>query len=421
MPDFAYRAANAAGKLVDGHIDASDQDAALRQLRSQGLLPIRLVDRAGRRPAPTGSARDAQPQPAKPSAGLQLFGGRGRPDHQDIHNFTGELAVMLRAGLPLDRALRVQIGMANKPAFRELVEDILRTVKGGGSFSQALAPYRDLFGDFYINMARSGEVGGHLSEVLTRLAEHLERFKSLRESVISALIYPAILVLVAAISVVLMLGFVVPQFEALFADLGEALPTPTRMVVAAGHLVADWGLVLVAVVAAVAVALAQWLRSEAGRLWRDRLVLRLPVLGQVVRKYEITRFARSLGTLLGNGVPIVNAIRIATDTLGNSQIHAAMAGVTPSIKQGGRLADALEQTRFFSPLALNMVRLGEETGQLDAMLLELARVYDNEVQAGVKRALTMLEPMLILVLGAVIAGIILSILMGILAVNDLAL
>jgi general secretion pathway protein F len=417
MADFAYRAATAAGELIDGHIDASDQDAALRQLRSRGLLPIRLTDRAGTR----SSSPAAAPAAKETGAGALRFGRRGRPDRQDIHNFTGELAVMLRAGLPLDRALRVQIGMATKPAFRELVEDILRSVKGGGSFSQALAPYRSLFGDFYINMARSGEVGGHLSEVLTRLAEHLERSKSLRESVISALIYPAILVLVAVISVVLMLGFVVPQFEALFADLGEALPTPTRIIVAAGHLIADWGIVLGVGVVLLGFGLAKWLRSDAGRLWRDRAALRLPVLGKVVRKYEITRFARSLGTLLGNGVPIVNAIRIATDTLGNSQVHAAMDGVEPAIKQGGRVAEALEQTRFFSPLALNMVRLGEETGQLDVMLLELARVYDNEVQAGVKRALTMLEPLLILVLGAVIAGIILSILMGILAVNDLAL
>ena len=165
----------------------------------------------------------------------------------------------------------------------------------------------------------------------------------------------------------------------------------------------------------------RWLVTPAGQHWRDRRLLGIPVLGTVVRKYEITRFARSMGTLLGSGVPIVNAIRIATETVGNSRLRAALGGVTPIIKQGGRLADALERSGLFSPLAVNMVRLGEETGQLDAMLLELARVHDADVQSGVKRVLTLLEPLLILVLGAIIAAIIVSILMGILAVNDLAI
>ena len=165
----------------------------------------------------------------------------------------------------------------------------------------------------------------------------------------------------------------------------------------------------------------RWLSTPGGRQWRDARLLGIPVLGAVVKKYEVTRFARSMGTLLGNGVPIVNAIRIATDTVGNLRLRAAMGQITPMIKQGGRLADALEGSGLFSPLALNMVRLGEETGQLDAMLLELARVHDAEVQAGVKRTLTLVEPLLILTLGAIIAAIIVSILMGILAVNDLAI
>ena len=328
---------------------------------------------------------------------------------------------MLRAGLPLDRALRIQVGMSAKPSLGGLLEDLLKAVKSGKGLSQALAPHRPLFGDFYINMVRSGEAGGHLGEVMERLAEHLERLRALRESVVSALIYPAILVVVAVISVVLMLGFVVPQFETLFADLGEGLPMPTRMIVALGHLIGDWGWLL-ALLAVGGVWLARrWLGSDDGRQWRDERMLRLPVLGTVVRKYEITRFARSLGTLLGNGVPIVTAVGIANDTMGNRRLRAAMEGIAPTIKQGGRLADALEETGLFTPLALNMVRLGEETGGLDAMLLELARVHDGEVQAGVKRALTLVEPLLILTLGAVIAAIIVSILMGILAVNELAI
>lgn len=412
MPEFSYRAANAAGKITEGRVAAPDRDAALRQLRAQGVTPIR-VELAGA----VAASVDAKPQAARPG---RRFGADRGPNHVDVHGFTGELAVMLRAGLPLDRALRILISMSAKPSFTALLDDIFRAVKAGKGFSQALLPHQSLFGEFYINMVRSGEAGGQLAEVLDRLAEHLERVKALRESVVSALIYPAILVVVAFLSVFLMLGFVVPQFETLFQDMGEALPLPTRVIVAAGHLVTDWWWLILLALFVVVGSVRRWMATPGGRAWRDARLLALPVLGEVVRKYEVTRFARSMGTLLGNGVPIVNAINIATETMGNHQLRAAMAGVAPTIKRGGRLAEALETSALFTPLGLNMVRLGEETGRLDAMLLELARVHDNEVQSGVKRALVLVEPLLILVLGAAIAAIIISILLGILSVNDLA-
>lgn len=414
MAEFAYRAADRAGATRDGAVQAPSRDAALRQLRAQGLTPLRLEESVGatRQEVARGTA-------ATPAA--RAWRGRDRgPTATDVHHLTGELAVMLRAGLPLDRALRVQIGMSAKPSLAALLDELLKAVKSGKGLSQALAPHRALFGDFYINMVRSGEAGGHLGEVMERLAEHLERLRALREGVISALIYPAILVAVAVISVVLMLGFVVPQFETLFADLGDGLPVPTRMIVGLGHLIGDWGWLLALLTAAAVWLTRRWLATAAGGAWRDQRLLRLPILGEVVRKYEITRFARSLGTLLGNGVPIVTAVGIATETIGNGHLRGALVNVAPALKQGGRLADALEAAGLFTPLALNMVRLGEETGSLDAMLLELARVHDGEVQSGIKRALTLVEPLLILVLGAVIAAIIVSILMGILAVNELA-
>lgn len=413
MPDFSYRAANSAGRMVDGRIEASSRDQAMRLLAGKGLTPVELgeaTSQSGSAPAPSGVT--SQP--------MARWRSGGAPNFNDIQSLTGELAVMLRAGLPLDRALRVMIGMTRKPSVSDLLGELLKGVKSGKGLSQALLPWQPLFGDFYINMIRSGEAGGQLADVLGRLAEHLERVKALRESVVSALMYPAILVVVAILSVFLMLGFVVPQFETLFADMGEALPLPTRIIVAAGHGVADWGWVILLLTGALVWIVRRWLATPAGRLWRDTRLLGMPVLGKILGKYEVTRFARSMGTLLGNGVPIVTAIRIASDTMENRRLRWAMGNVPSLIKQGGRLTEALENTRLFSPLALNMVRLGEETGRLDSMLLDLARVYDGEVQAALKRALTLLEPLLILVLGAVIAAIIVSILMGILAVNDLA-
>ncbi|MDR3212721.1 MAG: type II secretion system F family protein [Azoarcus sp.] len=412
MPEFVWRAARADGSVQEGKTSAASREAVSRQLLGQGLTPLkvteaRAVDVTGRAP----TAADAAP----------VFRGRDRGvASADIHVLTNELAVMLRAGLPLDRALRVLIGMAPRPSVGALVEDIFKSVKAGKGLSQALTPHQALFGDFYINMVRSGETGGQLAEVLSRLSEHLERIKALRESVVSALIYPAILVFVAAISVFMMLGFVVPQFETLFSDMGEALPLPTRIIVAVGHFFSAWWWAIALAVTALVAALRQWLASPAGRIRRDDWLLKLPVTGALTQKYEATRFTRSMGTLLGNGVPIVTALRIAADTMSNYRLRAAMESVAPAIKQGGRLADALRATGLFTPLALNMVRLGEETGRLDAMLLELARVYDGEVEVGIKRMLALLEPLLILILGAAIAAIIVSILLGILSVNELA-
>ncbi|MDR1228083.1 MAG: type II secretion system F family protein [Azoarcus sp.] len=412
MPEFVWQAAKADGSVREGRASAASREAVSRQLLGQGLTPLKVVEAA---------AFDAGR--AAPASGADKSAFRGRDKGvaaADIRALTNELAVMLRAGLPLDRALRILIGMASRPSVGALLDDIFKSVKAGRGLSQALAPHRALFGDFYINMVRSGEAGGQLAEVLDRLAEHLERLRALRESVISALIYPAILVFVAAISVVLMLGVVVPQFETLFSDLGDALPMPTRIIVAAGHFFADWWWAMALAVAILAPGLRRWLATPAGQARRDDCLLKLPVIGAVAQKYEATRFTRSMGTLLGNGVPIVTALRIASDTMSNRRLRAAMDGVAPAIKQGGRLADALQATGLFTPLALNMVRLGEETGRLDAMLLELARVHDGEVEAGIKRLLALLEPALILILGAAIASIIVAILLGILSVNELA-
>lgn len=398
--------------MTSGNVTAATRDDALRQLRAKGLTPLDL-DETGATTAAKVLTKDQDAPAASLRAGVVRF--------NDVHDFTSELSIMLRAGLPLDRSLRILIGMDRRLAVSVILEDLLKSVKSGKGLSQALARHQSVFGEFFVNMVRSGEAGGQLAEVLSQLAEHMEGLKSLRESVVSALIYPAILVVVALVSVFLLLGFVVPQFESVFADMGDALPLPTRLIVASGHFVADWGWLLVLLLALCLWWLRQWLATEAGRRWRDEKLLSLPIFGMIVRKYELTRFTRSLGTLLGNGVPIVQAVRIASETMTNQVLRDGVAGVAPELKQGGRMADALEKSCLFTPLALNMIRLGEETGRLDAMLLEVARVHDVEVKSGVKRALTLVEPVLILGLGLVIAAIIISILLGIMSVNELAI
>lgn len=413
MPDFAWRAAAASGKVVEGRTSAASAAMVLRQLQQQGLTPLAIDDASGR-PQAAGALPVTAGLPAKGRA------AKGPVQSADILAMTSELSIMLRAGLALDNALRVLIDMAHKPSLARLLQEIMDAVKGGTPLSRALAQHPRLFGDFYVNMVRSGEASGQMSAVLERLVEHLERQRALRDSVISATIYPAILLSVAVLSVIGMLGFVVPQFEKLFADMGDALPLPTRLIVQLGHAFTDYGLLLGVVLVGGGWLLLRWLRSPAGDAWLQTQMLRLPLMGRLTLKYQLTLFSRSLGTLLGNGVPLLTALHIATETVGNPVLRQALARLGPIVKEGGKLVQAVSATGIFEPLAVNLIRVGEETGRIGPMMLELASILNREVENGIKRLLTLVEPVLILVLGVLIAAIIISILLGILSVNDLA-
>jgi general secretion pathway protein F len=416
MPEFAWRAADAAGQLTHGLLEAASATAATRQLRERGLVPVSVTDAAA-----SPAAQAVAPGPARSSAAPRRFKRNEGPVTQaELLSLTSELAIMLRAGLALASALRVLIDMSLRPPVAELLRQVLDDVKHGAPLSRALGRHQALFGDFYINMVRSGEASGQLANVLQRLVEHMERLRALRESVISATIYPAILLVVALVSLVAMLGFVVPQFEKLFTDMGDALPLATRMVMQLGRGFREWGLVV-----AIVLVLAGWwagrrLRTPAGRAWWQARVLRLPLFGGLLHKYQLNLYARTLGTLLGNGVPLLAALHIASSTMGNEVLRSRLASVAPAVKSGGRLVDALAATGIFEPLAINLVRVGEETGRIGSMMIELANILDREVETGIRRALTLVEPILIIVLGLLIASIIVSILLGILSINDLA-
>jgi len=400
MAQFYYRALGRDGKSLDGTIEADALEIAQRQLRAQGLTLLKLE---------AGSGAALSKRQGKP------------PGRQDILSMTSELAVLLRAGLPLDRALKVLIDMASVPAMQSLLQDLLKAVKGGKPLSTGLAPHADLFGNFYINMVRSGEASGQLGSVLDRLVAYLESAKANRDSVVSALIYPAILLVVAVLSIVVMLGFVVPQFETLFNDMGDALPPLTSLVIAGADVVQRWGLLLLVLVIGAGIGVRRWASTEAGTRAIHQRMLTLPIMGNIVFEFEVAKFARTVGTLLSNGVSLLQAISIAIDTVDNRTVKQALQVLPPAVKAGKRMSIALDETGLFTPMVIQMTRVGEESGSLDSMMLELARVFDDHVQSGVKRSLTLLEPVLILFMGFVIAVIIIAILMGILSVNDLAM
>ena len=409
MPVFQYKAVTPAGEVLEGAMDAPTQKGVIERLRDMGYTPLRAVE--------AGGAETAAVARRGPSQGLFRRG----VTQDEVGVVTSEIATLLNAGLPLDRSLEILVGLAENERVAEVLRKVRNEVRGGAALSKALDAQGGVFTRFYVNMVRAGEAGGALGDVLARLAEFMERSKELRESVKSALIYPTILVVVAVASVVILLAVVVPQFEPIFEQSGKALPLVTEIVLGAGAFMRAywWAMVLVGVAAVFFVS--RRLQSPQARLAWDRRMLELPVVGDLASKVETARLARTLGTLLRNGVSLVNALSIARETMANTWMAAGLAEVGRELKTGRGFAKPMMETRRFPDFAVHMIQVGEETGRLDRMLLDVADIFDKEVARAVKRALALLEPAMILFLTLVVGAVILSILAAMLTIYDLPL
>jgi general secretion pathway protein F len=405
MPRYRYEAVDNAGEVLRDEIEAPTPEAAVERLRDQGLLPL--------------SVNEAKGGFLCGSLGQPWFSQRRALSRKSVTLLTQQLANLLHAGMPLDRALTILISVSEDEQTQTLLERVQEKVRGGSSLADALEA-QGAFSRFYLNMIRAGEAGGALEVVLKRLTEFLERSQALRETVTSALIYPIILLSVSALSVIILLTFVVPQFQQLFADAGKALPLATQIVIAVGDGFRHYWWVGAMLLVLLVTALRQQLSQPASRARWDRWFLSLPLFGDFIAKVETARLSRTLGTLLGNGVSLLNALAIVRETLTNQVLSTALGEVAEHVKTGRGLAEPLQESGNFPKLAVQMIRVGEETGQLQEMLLQVAETYDGEVQTAVKRMLTLLEPALILGLGVIIAGIIMSILVAILSLNELA-
>jgi len=402
VPGFQYKAVTADGEVVQGTLEASNRKMVVEQLHALGQTPIRIDETT----LPTGGKRKRRLR-------------KRRLSEEHITNATRELSTLLRAGMPLDRALGVLVSLNEGEPIAEMLGDVRKQVNGGASLADAIENQGDTFDRFYINLLRAGEAGGALDVVLDRLAEHMEQSKELHDSLVSALIYPAILIVVAVTSIFILLGYVVPQFTELFEDVGQVLPLPTRITIAVGEALQNYGWVALLVIAAGVWLLRRQLADPRGRRrWHARF-LKLPLAGVIITRVEVARFARTLGTLLHNGVPLLKALSIVKDSIGNQVIADGIERVAGSLKEGQSLAEPLAEAALFPPFAIHMIRVGEESGRLEELLLQVASIYDRETQVTIKRTLTLLEPVLILVLGIIIAAVIMSILMAILGINQL--
>jgi general secretion pathway protein F len=395
MPLYSYRSSTMDGTIVEGAIEAADEKSAIEKIKNKGVIPLKVTI---------------------PKEGIK-WRLRLKSSTGDLLTFSSELSVLLGAGLPLDRSLNILTEISENRRMKGVVRSVVETIRGGSSFSEAIQQHPDVFPRFYVNMIRAGEAGGVLDVVLDKLNEFLESTKELKDHVVSAMIYPAILIVTGGISVIILLTFVLPKFSVIFSELGSSLPLSTQILLGFSNaLQMTWWIILLVLIA-LGMYMRSYIRTGRGRYRWDTFKLRL--MGDVIRKLETARFCRTLGTLLKSGVPLLQSLHNAKDVIGNQAMALPIETVLTGAKEGKGISAPLTAANVFPPLALSMIRVGEETGQLDAMLLKVATAYEKSLKEAVKRFVSFLEPVVILVMGLIIGFIIISMLMAIFSITDL--
>ena len=404
MPTFTYRAADRRGQTIEGVMEAPDARGVVERLQRDAYFPIKV------------SAQDER----RSALGFSLPTlGRRRVNRRDVLTFTHELATLVEAGLPLDRALVILEDLAPNPRLRAITTELLAAIRGGSSLAEAMAKHQPRpFSRLAVNMVRAGEKGGVLEATLKRLAELLEETQEFKETLVSALIYPILLTTAGGGAVVFLLTFVIPRFVDIFKDLGQSLPLPTQILMNVSGAVQQYWWLIGASVLGLILAGRVALGSESGRWHWDRLALRLPLLGDVILKTETARFARILGTLLKSGVPVLTALGVVRELSGNQVLGRAIDRVADGVRRGAGITNPLKESGAFPPMAVHIVRVGEETGRLEEMLLKLAADLESEVRRLVKRLMGLLEPSIILIMGLIVGFIVVALLMAIFSITE---
>ena len=397
MALFRYKALSSAGEALAGTMEAARSEDVVARLQEQGHLPLEV-----------GTSLDEGA-----GAGFAALFRKKAMDEAGVLQFTQQLAVLLGAGQALDRALGTLLDLPDNPQSRRVIERIRDAVRGGLPLSAALEQQHGLFSRLYVNLVRAGEAGGGLQPALTRLGEYLERAAALKAQVISAMVYPVLLLVMVLAVCGLLLGVVVPQFNDLLASTDVALPWYTQAVLGTGMLLRTWGIWLLIALAIAALLAARHFRQPEPRARLDAWLLGRPRIGELLARYETARLARTLGTLLGNGVPLLNALGIARQVMDNRALSVALERASEEVKTGSGLAFALSRTKLFPRLAVQMVQVGEESGDLPAMLLKVADTFDGETQRAIQRALAALVPIITVLMALLVGVVIMAVLVPI--------
>lgn len=401
MPRFLYKAKRGPQEVLEGKIDAENRQQAVQNLNDMGLYILSI---------------DEETAAFIKTSRRHLFFIRGVP-LRDLSNFTRQLSNLLDSGLAIIRALSVLIDQCENPHLKYIIQTLRDDIRDGVTFSNALAKHPKVFSNLYVNMASSGEVSGTLEEVLRRLSEFLERDEETLSKIRSSLAYPALMAFVGFITIFVLLSFVAPRLTAIFLDLGQALPLPTKVLIAVSSFFARFWLFIIAGIMVIAVAFNRWVKTKEGKAAFDSLKLKLPFIGPFVQKAEIARFGRTLGTLIANGVPIIQALGVGSRTMDNDIIRQELEQVRKEVVEGTTLSKSIRQRRYFPAMMINMIAVGEESGALERALFKVADTYDTEIDRTMKTITSLLEPSLILFMGLVVGFIVISMLLPIFQLN----
>jgi len=388
MPNFIFKGRTRQGEAVSGERVAENRGALALALRREQILLVEAEERKG--------------------GGLKKLEFGGNPTPKDLAVFTRQFSVMIDAGVPLVQCLEVLGGQQDKKKFQAAIQNVQKEVESGSNLSNAMKTHSNIFDNLYTNMVAAGEAGGILDTIFQRLSAYIEKAVKLRRAVQSALVYPAAVILIAAGVITLILWKVVPQFTILFESMNVDLPLPTRIVIGASKFVGSFGIFIGIGLGILGFVLTSYYRTPKGRFAVDRMLLRAPIIGPLLRKIAVARFTRTMATLIASGVPILDCLEITSSTAGNAVVEEAIMKVKRSIEEGRTIVEPLKESGVFPPMVVQMVGVGEQAGALEQMLTKIADFYEEEVDAAVGDLMTAMEPAMIVVLGTVVGGIVIS-------------
>ncbi len=400
MPIFEYQVKDANGNDLAGKKESSDLNAVILELKSQGHIIIKIEEIKTRNQARKKAVRGKK---------IKL---------DDLLVFARQMATMVEAGIPLVQTLDILTEQTENPTFKKIIGGIKTDVEGGKNFSESLEAYKKVFSPLFISMIKAGESSGTLDEILDRLATYLEKMSNLQRKIKSAMIYPSVVMAIALIITTLMLVFIIPKFAEIFKSFDAKLPGPTQLLIDVSNVIRSHFIFIAAIAVGGFLLLRAFIRTAGGRSWWDRLKLKMPIFGVLFLKSAISKFSRTLSTLVKSGVPILNSLEIVGNTAGNSVIEEALIDVKNSIREGEGIAGPLEKKAIFPPMVVRMVAIGEETGELEEMLGKIADFYDAQVDAAIEGLSSLLEPLIIAFLGIVIGGIVIAMFLPILNLSQ---